>query len=42
MMDELANHGNRIHTMTRFGQNHVQDFIDTCASLEPDRHALAV
>jgi stage V sporulation protein R len=35
MMDELANHGNRMHDyMARFGQNEVEDFIDTCASLE--------
>jgi len=35
MMDELANHGNRIHDyMARFGQNEVENFIDTCSSLE--------
>jgi stage V sporulation protein R len=35
MMDELANHGNRIHDyMARHGQNEVEDFIDTCSSLE--------
>ena len=35
MMDELANHGNRIHDyMSRHGQNVVEDFIDTCSSLE--------
>ena len=35
MMDELANHGNRIHGyMARYGQNVVEDFIDTCSSLE--------
>ena len=35
MMDELANHGNRIHDyMSRYGQNEVEDFIDTCSSLE--------
>ena len=35
MMDELANHGNRIHGyMARHGQNDVEDFIDVCSSLE--------
>ena len=35
MMDELANHGNRIHDyMARHGRNEVEDFIDTCSSLE--------
>jgi stage V sporulation protein R len=35
MMDELANHGNRIHDyMARYGQNEVEDFIDTCSSIE--------
>jgi stage V sporulation protein R len=35
MMDELANHGARIQDyMARYGQNEVEDFIDTCASLE--------
>jgi stage V sporulation protein R len=35
MMDELANHGNRIHDyMARYGQNEVEEFIDTCSSLE--------
>ncbi len=35
MMDELANHGNRIHDyMARYGQNEVEDFIDVCSSIE--------
>jgi stage V sporulation protein R len=35
MMDELANHGARIQDyMARHGQNEVEDFIDTCSSLE--------
>jgi stage V sporulation protein R len=35
MMDELGNHGARIQDyMARHGQNDVEDFIDTCSSLE--------
>jgi len=35
MIDELANHGNRIQDyMARYGQNEVEDFIDVCSSLE--------
>jgi stage V sporulation protein R len=35
MMDELANHGNRIQDyMATHGHNAVEDFIDTCSSLE--------
>jgi len=35
MMDEMANHGNRIRTfMERFGEDAVEDFIDSCLSLE--------
>jgi len=35
MMDEMANHGSRIQDyMARFGQDTVEDFLDTCASIE--------
>ncbi len=35
MMDETANHGNRIRShMERFGEEAVEDFIDSCLSLE--------
>jgi stage V sporulation protein R len=35
MMDEMANHGNRIRRfMERFGEDVVEDFIDSCLSLE--------
>jgi stage V sporulation protein R len=35
MMDELANHGARIQDyMAQYGQNDVEDFIDTCSSIE--------
>jgi stage V sporulation protein R len=35
MMDETANHGNRIRSyMERFGEETVEDFIDSCLSLE--------
>src|SRR4051794_13563877 len=35
MMDETANHGNRIRAyMERFGEEVVEDFIDSCLSLE--------
>src|SRR6478735_2297521 len=35
MMDEMANHGNRIRAyMERFGEETVEDFIDSCLSLE--------
>ena len=35
MMDETANHGNRIRAhMERFGEEAVEDFIDSCLSLE--------
>ncbi len=35
MMDETANHGNRIRSyMERFGEEIVEDFIDSCLSLE--------
>ena len=35
MMDEMANHGNRIRSfMERFGEETVEDFIDSCLSLE--------
>ena len=35
MMDEMANHGNRIRRyMDRFGVNEVEDFIDSCLSIE--------
>ncbi len=35
MMDEMANHGNRIRShMERFGEDVVESFIDSCLSLE--------
>lgn len=35
MMDEMANHGNRIRRyMDRFGVEEVEDFIDACLSIE--------
>ncbi len=35
MMDELANHGNRIQRyMARYGHDVVEDFIDVCSSIE--------
>lgn len=35
MMDETANHGNRIRRyMERYGEDTVEDFIDSCLSLE--------
>lgn len=35
MMDEVANHGNRIRRyMERYGEEVVEDFIDSCLSLE--------
>lgn len=35
MMDEMANHGNRIRRyMDRFGVEEVEDFIDCCLSIE--------
>ena len=35
MMDETANHGNRIRSyMERFGEDTVENFIDSCLSLE--------
>jgi len=35
MMDEMANHGNRIRRyMDRFGQEEVEQFIDACLSVE--------
>ncbi|MDH4038740.1 MAG: SpoVR family protein, partial [Candidatus Krumholzibacteria bacterium] len=35
MMDELANHGNRIHDyMSQYGHDVVEDFIDVCSSIE--------
>src|SRR6266853_1898777 len=35
MMDEMANHGNRIRRyMDRFGVEEVETFIDTCLSIE--------
>ena len=35
MMDEMANHGNRIRRyMERHGEDEVEDFIDSCLSLE--------
>jgi len=35
MMDEVANHGNRIRRyMDRFGSSDVEDFIDVCLSVE--------
>ena len=35
MMDEMANHGNRIRSyMERYGEDEVEKFIDSCLSLE--------
>ncbi len=35
MMDEMANHGNRIRNhMERYGEQAVEDFVDSCLSLE--------
>ncbi len=35
MMDEVANHGNRIRSyMERFGEDAVENFIDSCLTLE--------
>ncbi len=35
MMDEMANHGNRIRNhMERYGEEVVEDFVDSCLSLE--------
>ena len=35
MMDEMANHGNRIRSyMERYGEETVENFIDSCLSLE--------
>ena len=35
MMDEMANHGNRIRShMERHGEETVENFIDSCLSLE--------
>ena len=35
MMDEMANHGNRIRRyMERFGQEEVEEFVDCCLSIE--------
>ena len=45
MMDETANHGNRIRSyMERFGEEVVEDFIDSCLSLENliDIHSLFI
>lgn len=45
MMDETANHGNRIRRhMERFGEDVVEDFIDSCLSLENliDVHSTAI
>ena len=42
MIDEMANHGNRIRRyMDRFGTEEVEDFIDVCLSVEDliDIHA---
>jgi stage V sporulation protein R len=42
MMDEIANHGTRIHRYAeRFGQERVETFLDACLSLETliDPHA---
>lgn len=42
MMDEMANHGNRIREhMDRFGESEVEDFIDICLSIDDliDMHA---
>ena len=45
MMDETANHGNRIRSyMERFGEDVVESFIDSCLSLENliDVHSTAI
>ena len=45
MMDETANHGNRIRSyMERYGEVVVEDFIDSCLSLENliDVHSTAI
>ena len=45
MMDEMANHGNRIRRyMDRFGVEEVEDFIDCCLSIEDliDVHSTAI
>jgi len=45
MMDETANHGNRIRSyMERYGEEVVEDFIDSCLSLENliDVHSTAI
>ena len=35
MMDEIANHGNRVRRyIERYGQDRVEDFLDCCMSLE--------
>src|SRR5262245_29222542 len=42
MMDEMANHGNRVRRyMDRFGVEEVEDFVDSCLSIEDliDLHA---
>src|SRR6476646_2162310 len=42
MMDEMANHGNRVRRyMDRFGVEEVEDFIDACLTIEDliDLHA---
>jgi stage V sporulation protein R len=45
MMDETANHGNRIRShMERYGEDVVENFIDSCLSLENliDIHSTAI
>lgn len=45
MMDEMANHGNRIRAyMDKFGVSEVEDFIDVCLSLEDliDPHSMFI
>src|SRR4051812_2705351 len=45
MMDETANHGNRIRSaMERYGEDTVENFIDSCLSLENliDVHSTAI
>ena len=45
MMDETANHGNRIRSyMERYGEDVVENFIDSCLSLENliDVHSTAI
>lgn len=45
MMDEMANHGNRIRDhMDRHGESAVEDFIDVCLSLEDliDPHSMFI